>query len=62
MSEAGVDVILARLDRMEHEHAADMAAVGARLDVLATAHASCVARCWVGNQAQIEARLKEGKP
>ena len=58
MSEMGVVTILARLDLMEREHAADMAALGARLDVLTQAHRSCVARCHVGNEQQIRAAIE----
>ena len=53
MSEDGVDVIVRRLEAMERERAEDMAALGARLDVLTEAHKRCVARCWVGSQDQI---------
>lgn len=52
------DAIMARLEAMEAAHREDMAAIGRRLDGLAEAHSSCVARCWVGNQAQVAAALK----
>ena len=58
MSEDGVLAILRRLDAMEREHGEDMAALGARIDVLTEAHKRCAGHCWVANQEQIKEALK----
>lgn len=59
MSEDGVALILRRLDVMEREHGEDMAAMGARIDVLTEAHRRCAGHCWVGSQEQIKAALRQ---
>jgi hypothetical protein len=58
MSDDGVAAILRRLDDMEREHSEDMAALGARLDVLTEAHKKCASHCWVGTQEQIKEALR----
>jgi len=54
VSDAGVTAILAELAVIRE----DMAALNKRMDALTAAHAACVAHCWVGNQAQLVAKLK----
>jgi hypothetical protein len=59
MSDDGVFAILSRLDAMERDHREDMAALGARIDVLTEAHKRCASHCWVGTQEQIKAALRK---
>jgi hypothetical protein len=43
---------------MKIDHGEDMAAMGARIDVLTEAHRKCAGHCWVGSQEQIKAALR----
>jgi hypothetical protein len=61
VSEEGIGVILAKLEAMEREHAADMEAIGVRINLLTETHRKCAAHCWVGNQDQIREALLKGR-